>query len=81
MIMRKISKRIVPFSIIFQWVNVLLALGTVHVVSSANTTTESPTQEITQEDLDHAWYQRLTKEKEKQEWSELPIIKGRIGNH
>ena len=58
----------------------LAAVGAFHVVSSANfgllrrqDTVESEIQKNleAQKDKEHAWYQRLTKEKEKQEWSEL----------
>ena len=59
----------------------LAAVGTLHVVSSVNASVESEMRTVESEqwsqnlevekELEHAWYQRLSKEKEKQEWSEF----------
>ena len=50
----------------------LATVGALHVVSSVNASVESEIRENweVQKELEHAWYQRQMKEKEKQEWSE-----------
>ena len=57
----------------------LAAVGAIHVVSSINAPVPPVEFDIQknlemQKDLEHAWYQKLEKEKEKQEWSELMNI-------
>ena len=56
----------------FQWINVLAALGALHVASSDSASVEAERQEKEEahKDMEHAWYQKLMKEKEKQDWSE-----------
>ena len=51
----------------------LAVAGALHVASSDDPSVEAERQEGTeaQKELEHAWYQKLMKEKEKQEWSEF----------
>ena len=55
----------------------LAAVGAIHVVSSVNAPVEFDIQQNLemQKDLEHAWYQKLEKEKEKQEWSKSLSIR------
>ena len=57
----------------FQWINVLAVVGALHVASSDSASVEAERQEKAeaQKEMETAWYQKLMKEKEKQEWSEL----------
>ena len=57
----------------------LAVVGAFHVASSDNASVEAERQdkEEAHKEMEHAWYQKLMKEKEKQEWSEfygLPSI-------
>ena len=51
----------------------LAVVGALHVASSDSASVEAGRQEKAeaQKEMETAWYQKLMKEKEKQEWSEL----------